>query len=295
MACRAASSSFIEVDNLTYKFEETCTITGTCYSYLSSSSHRELPRNCVSVHGFVVSVHGFHFDQYYAYPGLRIAVCLPSWIQHLSSEFFGHTSLPAIAFEPGSSITCIPNSTFAEFRLLRSICIPSSVKILGQYCFARCESLSVVTFESGSRLSQIEPLAFETCPSLFSISLPSRVDTLSGSVFAFCRLKAISVADDNGHLKVNGTFLTDLEGVSIIRNFGRGSVLIGRYITRLDHYSFSGCDEISSVMFESGSGLPRIEERAFSRCSLTSICIPWSVTELCLRFHVVQMPCGSHI
>jgi hypothetical protein len=39
---------------------------------------------------------------------------------------------------------------------LVDIILPSSVEVLGDFCFAEYESLSSVTFESGSRLLGIE-------------------------------------------------------------------------------------------------------------------------------------------
>jgi hypothetical protein len=55
---------------------------------------------------------------------------------------------------------------------LLSICIPSSVEMVGAQCFGGCESLSTVTFEPGSRLSCVEHPLFPVCPSLCAIHIP---------------------------------------------------------------------------------------------------------------------------
>jgi hypothetical protein len=47
---------------------------------------------------------------------------------------------------------------------LVEIIIPSSVEVLGRYCFAACKSLSSVTFESGSRLREVDRDAFGDVP-----------------------------------------------------------------------------------------------------------------------------------
>jgi hypothetical protein len=49
-------------------------------------------------------------------------------------------------------------------------------------------------------------------------------------------------------------------------------------ITSLGKGSFSRCNSLESVTFESGSPLGRIEESAFSKSGLKSILIPSSVT-----------------
>jgi hypothetical protein len=56
---------------------------------------------------------------------------------------------------------------------LSSICIPSSVTIIGERCFYECETLSRVTFEADSRLRRAEEGAFSDCPSLSSICIPA--------------------------------------------------------------------------------------------------------------------------
>jgi hypothetical protein len=37
---------------------------------------------------------------------------------------------------------------------LTAINIPASIEIIGEECFAACESLSSITFESGSKLAE---------------------------------------------------------------------------------------------------------------------------------------------
>jgi hypothetical protein len=47
---------------------------------------------------------------------------------------------------------------------LSSICIPSSVEIIGKNCFSGCPNLRIVTFGDDSRLSRVEEGAFSGCP-----------------------------------------------------------------------------------------------------------------------------------
>jgi hypothetical protein len=78
-----------------------------------------------------------------------------------------------VAFETGSKLSRIEVAAFAHCSSLSSICIPSSVEILREWCFAGCQALCNVTFEADSRLSHIEPFAFSNCSSLSSIGIPA--------------------------------------------------------------------------------------------------------------------------
>jgi hypothetical protein len=81
-----------------------------------------------------------------------------------------------------------------------SICIPSSVERLGNYCFGDCESLSTVTFESGSQLLCIGEHAFCSCSSLLSISIPSSVEKLGAKCFYRCRSISTIAFESGSHL-----------------------------------------------------------------------------------------------
>jgi hypothetical protein len=58
---------------------------------------------------------------------------------------------------------------FSTFVSRRSICIPASIEILEDRCFAKCYRLSTFPIESGSRLIKIDAQTFSDCSSLKSI------------------------------------------------------------------------------------------------------------------------------
>jgi hypothetical protein len=78
----------------------------------------------------------------------------------------------------------IENWTFFRTGLV-NIVIPSSVEVLGEWCFSNCESLSSVIFESGSILSRIEEYAFYRT-GLIEMIVPSSVEVLGESCFSYC-------------------------------------------------------------------------------------------------------------
>jgi hypothetical protein len=290
----------IKVDNIRYESDGT---SATCLG--SNSSNREFPRNFVSVHGSDIPVNEMDFGRHgWTSPerDCRLAICVSSYIQTISGGFCPRNSVSAVTFESDSQLFRIERRVFHECKSLRSICIPSSLETLCPQCFSQCGRLSSLTFEPGSRLSWIQDRAFWSCNSLRSICLPAGVEELDAA-FAFCDLRAISIADGNCHFKVDGDFLVDFAGISINRYLGRASeVWIGHDIEQLDRCCFSGISTVSSVIFESDCRVSRIEEFAFSQCSLSSICIPSCVTklgiscfELCESLLIVTFESGSRL
>jgi hypothetical protein len=60
-----------------------------------------------------------------------------------------------VTFERGSKISHIEERAFSHCSSHLSICIPSSVDILGDECFSQSEADLLVTFETGSRLRRL--------------------------------------------------------------------------------------------------------------------------------------------
>jgi hypothetical protein len=196
------------------------------------------------------------------------------------SCFAGCKSLSSITFESGSHLQRIEETAFASSGL-KSIVIPSSVEILCNSCFAGCHSLSSITFESDSHLQRIEESAFYLS-GLKSIVIPHSVEFIDGSAFGGLYLDCISISPGESRFYVRDSFLENILDRSIVRCFGHcQSVIIPSSIEILCKFCFSECKSLSSITFESGSHLQRIEESTFSLSGLTSIVIPSSVEILC--------------
>jgi hypothetical protein len=89
-------------------------------------------------------------------------------------------------FASGSKLSSIEEYTFQFCSSLASICIPSLVEHVGQFCFTECRSLSSVTFESDSKLLSIGDYAFWDCASLSSICLPASLERVRSLSFRGC-------------------------------------------------------------------------------------------------------------
>jgi hypothetical protein len=115
-----------------------------------------------------------------------------------------------VTFEKGCHLSRLEDSTFLGCSSLSSICIPSSVDIIGQKCFDSCASLSRVTFEDDSKLSRIERDAFRDCFSLTSICLPATVQSVASGAFPCETRPEIAVQPANPFLKRLGLALVEL-------------------------------------------------------------------------------------
>jgi hypothetical protein len=198
-----------------------------------------------------------------------------------------------IAFESWSHLTRIDVSAFSGVLGLRSICLPRLVDTICLGAFSDCRNLLVLCFERGSGLTRMEEATFARCRSLKSIHLPASLQFLDPNAFrwtehdSFTLAKAsqISIEEGSHHFRVWGGFLMDIEGATVVRYFGHDrNLTLSCEIETLGVGCFSRCYRLSSLVFEGGSKLKRIEALAFSHCSeLKSVCIPASVEILCRR------------
>jgi hypothetical protein len=191
--------------------------------------------------------------------------------------------LSSITFESGSKLTLIANGAFDECFSLRAICIPASVETLGEFCFKGCTSLSCLTFESGSKLTRIERFAFSKCSSLQSLCIPASLQMIAGSALNEAPNAEISIEEGNCHLTISENFLMNATGTSAILYFGKDpNLTLNRNVEILCTKCFQSCALLTSLSFQSGSRLRRIEASIFSRSAeLRSLCIPASVEVLC--------------
>jgi hypothetical protein len=185
---------------------------------------------------------------------------------------------------------------------LISIVIPSSIEVLCKSCFSECKSLSSIIFESGSHLQGIEAYAF-SMSDLISIILQHSVEFIDGSAFAGLHLDFIGISTGESRFRICDSFLEDIPNRSIVQCFRDcKSIIIPSSIEILCKLCFCKCESLSSIIFESGSHLQRIEEYAFSINGLISIVIPSSIEVLCkscfyrcISFSSIIFESGSHL
>lgn len=91
-----------------------------------------------------------------------------------SAEFVGIPSsiltvqslgLLNLACERNSRLSILPRRLFAQCVSLRSIFIPSRIRVISESCFDNCRALSTVTVARGSCVTVLQALAFGSCES----------------------------------------------------------------------------------------------------------------------------------
>jgi hypothetical protein len=107
----------------------------------------------------------------------------------------------------------------------------------------------------------------------FGISIPSSVQWIDGSSFTGCDSCEIRLEEWNRHF---GAFLTNYDGTSLVPCFGRDSeAKLSLGVEMIGVGSFSFCDQLGQLDFQSPSKVQSIGDRAFEKCiKLCSMMIP---------------------
>jgi hypothetical protein len=184
--------------------------------------------------------------------------------------------LRSIIFESHSRLMVIESQAFSS-SLIQSISIPSSVEILGSFCFHRCKLLSSITFESNSRLLRIEEGLFLES-SLQSILIPRNVEIFCSYCFSNCQLLFSITFESNSRLiRIESKAFSHLS---------LQSIEIPRSVQFIDGSAFR-CLSLSSISLEPGNERFILEneflinvlrhELIYNFCTLSTIQIPISI------------------
>jgi hypothetical protein len=112
---------------------------------------------------------------------------------------FKESKLQTIQFEPESEVAQIEMSCF-ESCPLASICIPRSVRQIGDCCFSSCTDLETVTFEPGSQVIHIGNASFCSCP-VKIVAPPPSIEVIGKSFFDRCTNLQTLAFDSQAKLK----------------------------------------------------------------------------------------------
>ena len=82
--------------------------------------------------------------------------------------------------------TYIDESTFQNFKALKDVRLPATLKMVGSYAFNGCESLESVVIPEGVR--EIEYGAFNGCSSMKYVVLPSTLQKMWSRAFGSCSM-----------------------------------------------------------------------------------------------------------
>ncbi|MGN0813805.1 MAG: leucine-rich repeat protein [Candidatus Coproplasma sp.] len=100
----------------------------------------------------------------------------------------GEITLPSSFRYGGQTVRSYNIKSYLFFNdyYLKSLSVPSSVALLGEYAFAGVSILNTVTFDDGSKIDTIPICCFSDCTSLASINIPESVEKIDSFAFASC-------------------------------------------------------------------------------------------------------------
>jgi hypothetical protein len=110
-------------------------------------------------------------------------------IESSIDEIFPETSkLEYLVFESRTELRLIGDSAFAESRWLKSLFLPSSIRVIDIRAFVECASVACINFGHPSSLGQLSQRVFWELSHLTTITIPSSVRRIDALVFHQCRL-----------------------------------------------------------------------------------------------------------
>lgn len=172
----------------------------------------------------------------------------------------------------------IPDHMFRYYDLVKSVEIPSTVKIIERDAFYGCSRMESVVISEG--VEAISSYAFSSCCRLVSVRIPSTVETIGDRAFSECiGLESFSVASGNDRYKSVDGMLCSYDGRELIAGLNRTTVVIPHGIESIRNGAFKGYCDIESVSVP--PSVTNFDEYAFCECScLSQINIPGSVMHI---------------
>ncbi len=193
-------------------------------------------------------------------------------------------------FDIPETVTKIGDGVFAGCKKLKKIIIPSAVTEIGNFAFNDCTGLKILELEDGENALTLGYNDYEDFKS-----------SGGDGLFRDCPLQTlylgrnIEYADyTENSPEANHVYYGYSAFARINTSF---SVTIGKYVTRIQTYSFYGCYGLSSINIQNEQ-MESIESNAFNGCkSLGSIIIPSGVTKIgqsaflnCAKIKTITIP-----
>ena len=181
------------------------------------------------------------------------ALIIPNDVTEIGSSAFAGTNITSLQLP--HNIKVLGGSAFRECSSLTgTLSLPESLESIGSDCFWGCSMLSG-NLSLPSKLKEISSGCFRGCSGFTGdLIIPESVEKIDSYAFDIC--KGLS-----GRLVLPKS-LKELGGQAFEQCKFQGELVIPKYIQIIPYSCFSGC-QFSSLIFEEGSELIKIENAAF--------------------------------
>ncbi|MDE5671366.1 MAG: leucine-rich repeat protein, partial [Eubacterium sp.] len=238
--------------------------------------------NCTDLASIVIpsSVKSIERQAFYGCTGLT-SITIPEGVASIGDYAFHNcTGLKSVKIP--SSMTEIGEDVFWYCTGLEEVIIENGVTSIGRGMFSNCESLTNVTIPGS--VKEIKLRAFAECPELQKVTIEKGVQSIAESAFCNCdALKSVIISDneiDIDSSAFSGCF--DIKNVTMPSRYIKSlytdnleNVTIPDGATEIEEEVFSNLYTLKNITIP--DSVTRIENRAFSGCSLANIVIPNNV------------------
>ncbi len=216
-----------------------------------------------------------------SYTGDDLEIIIPDEVTEIGSSVFANSGVRKVVI--GDSVKIIGFCAFRNCKTLMEVSLTNGLEEIGASAFEGCVGLQKIHI--GDSVKAIGSEAFKSCRTLMEVYLSKDLEEISASAFESCaslqkiyggsKIKRIGDAafqkcpiaefDFSSVTSIGAEAFSDCKLTEV--TFGRGLAFLGRS-------AFSGCSNLTSVIFDADSPLETIEEHAFENCSVTNLQLP---------------------
>lgn len=162
------------------------------------------------------------------------------------------------------TLTQIGSGVFKKNRHLKSIKLPSSIRVIGKYAFFGCNSLKDLNFEELHNLKEIQQYAFACCDKLEHVRINSQnLEVIEASAFGDCRHLSTVKIDLNQSQYHRCLTIKEksFAGCISLTHFAVYATQL-----HLDNNVFKSCCRLSNLVLPSYIFSPHLKARFFNDC-----------------------------
>ena len=228
------------------------------------------------------------YEQYGAFAGCTALtnIVFGSSLRTISHQCFARcTALPSLTLP--DTVTTLGAQCFYGATSLREVSIGTGLSSMGAWAFGKCTALKDVVFRPcDTPKLAIAESAFRACSKLESVTFSEAVTSFGGYAFNSCSaLKRVVIPDSVTGISGGAfTWCTSLgevvlgDGVTTIYGHNNANTDTDSSNSYEQYGAFAGCTALTNIVF--GSSLRTIGNQSFTRCAVSRLVFPDTVTSI---------------